>query len=51
MNIFFLHTDPAVSAVCQVNKHIVKMPLETAQIGCTPKSPLYSVGTVLKITL
>jgi len=35
MNIFFLHTDPAVSAVCQVNKHIVKMPLETAQILCT----------------
>tara|TARA_R100000234_G_scaffold33319_1_gene19597 strand:- start:773 stop:1279 length:507 start_codon:yes stop_codon:yes gene_type:complete len=32
MNIFALHKDPAVAAEMQCDKHIVKMPLETAQM-------------------
>ena len=35
MNIFVLHTDPELAAICQVDKHIVKMPLESAQMLCT----------------
>lgn len=34
MNIFFLDTDPETAAVMQCDKHIVKMPLETAQMLC-----------------
>jgi hypothetical protein len=34
MNIFFLDTDPEAAAVMQCDKHIVKMPLETAQMLC-----------------
>ena len=35
MNIFFLHTDPVLSAQYHCDKHVVKMILETAQILCT----------------
>lgn len=35
MNIFVLDTDPALAAEAQCDKHIVKMPLETAQLLCT----------------
>lgn len=35
MNIFVLDTDPALAAVAQCDKHVVKMPLETAQLLCT----------------
>jgi len=35
MNIFFLDLDPEKAAVLQCDKHIVKMPLETAQMLCT----------------
>lgn len=35
MNIFPLHDDPVLSAVSQCDRHIVKMPLETAQMLCT----------------
>jgi hypothetical protein len=35
MNIFILDADPAKAAVQQLDKHIVKMPLETAQMLCT----------------
>ena len=35
MNIFILDYDPKKSALFQCDKHIVKMPLETAQILCS----------------
>ena len=35
MNIFVTSPFPAESAVCLPDKHIVKMPLETAQMLCT----------------
>lgn len=35
MNIFVLDTDPVAAAWATIDKHAVKMPLETAQIGCT----------------
>jgi hypothetical protein len=35
MNLFYLDLDPAKNAEYHVDKHIVKMPLETAQILCT----------------
>lgn len=35
MNIFYVHTDPIVAARMLCDKHVVKMPLETAQMLCT----------------
>jgi len=35
MNIFVLDESPIISAQMQCDKHIVKMPLETAQMLCT----------------
>ena len=35
MNIFVLDLDPKKAAVQQIDKHVVKMPLETAQMLCT----------------
>ena len=35
MNIFVLHTNPFIAAEWHCDKHIVKMPLETAQMLCT----------------
>jgi hypothetical protein len=35
MNIFVLHEDPKEAAKSLCDKHIVKMPLETAQMLCT----------------
>ena len=35
MNIFILDSDPVVAARSQIDKHVVKMPLETAQLLCT----------------
>lgn len=35
MNIFVLDTDPATAAQMHLDKHVVKMPLETAQMLCT----------------
>lgn len=35
MNIFFLDRDPVIAARCLVDKHVVKMVLETAQILST----------------
>ena len=35
MNIFVLHSDPVIAAQHQVDKHVVKMPLESAQILCS----------------
>ncbi len=38
MNIFVLDENPMLAARYQCNKHIVKMPLETAQLLCSPFS-------------
>lgn len=35
MNIFYLHSDPVKAAEMQINKHVVKMVLESAQLLCT----------------
>lgn len=35
MNIFFLHLIPSICAIYHVDKHVVKMILETAQLLCT----------------
>ena len=35
MNIFVLDIDPATAAQMHLDKHVVKMPLETAQMLCT----------------
>lgn len=35
MNIFVLERDPVGAAVSQCDKHVVKMPLESAQMLCT----------------
>ncbi len=35
MNIFMFHNDPIKSAICQPDKMLVKMVLETAQMLCT----------------
>lgn len=35
MNIFILSYDPEEAALMQCDQHIVKMPLETAQMLCT----------------
>lgn len=35
MNIFVLSTNPVIAAKMQCDQHVVKMPLETAQMLCT----------------
>jgi hypothetical protein len=35
MNIFYVDSDPTVAAKQLVDKHVVKMPLETAQLLCS----------------
>ena len=35
MNIFYVDTDPVVAASNLLDKHICKMPLESAQMLCT----------------
>lgn len=39
MNIFILSTNPVKAARYQLDKHVVKMPLETAQLLCSPFEP------------
>jgi len=39
MNIFVLSEDPAEAARFQLDKHVVKMPLETAQLLCSVFEP------------
>jgi len=46
VNIFALHTDPEIAAIFHCDKHIVKMPLETAQMLCT----IYGAGAPYKPT-
>lgn len=35
MNIFYLHKDPVVAARAHIDKHVIKIPLEVAQMACT----------------
>ena len=42
MNIFALSTNPREAAKWHVDKHVVKMPLETAQILCTVRRVYYN---------
>lgn len=44
MNIFILHKNPVIASKFHVDKHIVKMPLETAQMLCTAHWKLGSVA-------
>ena len=44
MNIFVLDTDPVLAAQCQVDKHVVKMTLETTQLLSTAHWLNGSVG-------
>ena len=41
MNIFILHTDIQQNVQQYVDKHVVKMPLESAQMLCTVANELY----------
>ena len=35
MNIFYLHKDPVICAEYHIDKHVVKMPIEYAQLMST----------------
>ena len=35
MNIFVLDSNPVTAAIQQLDKHVVKMPLESAQMLCS----------------
>ena len=48
MNIFVLDESPVTSAQMQCDKHIVKMPLETAQMLCSVWHR-YGVGWIIMI--
>lgn len=48
MNIFVVDTDPVKAAASLCNKHIVKMPLETAQLLCTAVYVLSGIKTPYK---
>tara|TARA_R100001163_G_scaffold65797_1_gene64957 strand:- start:295 stop:786 length:492 start_codon:yes stop_codon:yes gene_type:complete len=40
LNIFVLHENPRIAAEWHVDRHVVKMPLETAQMLCTARHEL-----------
>ena len=46
MNIFYVDTDPVVAASNLLDKHVVKMPLESAQMLCTAHRVLDNVEVV-----
>lgn len=48
MNIFVVESDPVKAAMSLCNKHIVKMPLETAQLLCTAVHTLTGIQTPYK---
>ncbi len=49
MNIFAVHPDPEMAAQMLPDKHVVKMPTETAQMLAAICGPAYkNVGTILK---
>ena len=43
MNIFYLDRDPVVAAQMMVDKHVIKMILESAQMLCSAKRKLDGV--------
>ncbi len=43
MNIFVIESDPVLAGLSLCNKHIVKMPIETAQLLCTAVKKLSGV--------
>ena len=47
LNIFFLDRDPKKAAEAQIDKHVIKMILESAQMLCTAHHELYSFHTDL----
>lgn len=47
MNIFMVHTDPIISAQSLVDKHVVKMTLETAQLLSTAHRVLDGTETII----
>ncbi len=50
MNIFVLDLDPKQAAVTQLDKHVVKMPLESAQMLSIVYSEHYwGIGSVMKV--
>ena len=46
LNIFYLDKDPIVAAKSQCDKHIVKMPLESAQMLCTAHRVLDNIDVL-----
>ena len=51
MNVFFLDKSPVIAALDQCDKHIVKMPLESAQMLCTVLDKLGMPGVPYKPTV
>lgn len=50
MNLFVLDLDHTVNAQCHVNSHVVKMPLEAAQIAATVLREVRGIDTRYKST-
>lgn len=48
MNTFVLHTDTIASVQSHVDKHVVKMPIETAQLCCTALYLRFRIETPYK---
>ena len=46
MNIFYLDENPVVAAKSQCDKHVVKMPLESAQMLCTAHRVLDNIDVL-----
>ena len=46
MNIFYLDRDPVVAAQMMVDKHVIKMILESAQMLCSAKRKLDGIPSV-----
>ena len=43
MNIFYLDRDPVVAAQMMVDKHVIKMILESAQMLCSAKRKRWGI--------
>lgn len=44
MNLFYIDTDPQAAGVAHMDSHVIKMPLEHAQLVCTAAS-LFGIAT------
>ena len=49
MNIFYLHEDPIQNAKWHIDKHIVKMPIEYAQLMSTAHRMLMEKCILIKL--